>query len=262
MTLKYRIYIDEVGNSDLKSSNLKDHRFLCLTGVIIDLKTVAETIQPELDYFKNSYFKSDPDEPVILHRSDILYKKGPFSVLKYTEMEEQFNTTLLGLLEKWNYTVIAVVIDKEEHNTRYSTWKYDPYHYCQEIMIERFRLFLNIQNAVGDVMFESRGGKEDIRLKTSFRKLMDSGTHNLSSEQLSEHFTSKELKVKTKLSNIAGLQIADLLAHPTRRWAFKNIMEMDEGTNTFSDKILEILERNKFFRYQGKIKGYGVKKLP
>lgn len=260
--LKYRIYIDEVGNSDLNSSNLKDHRFLCLTGVIIDLKEVAAVVQPELDYLKNSFFKSDPDDPVILHRKEILYKKGPFTVLKDKEIEERFNKTLLGLLEKWNYTVIAVVIDKEEHNTRYSTWKYDPYHYCQEIMIERFRLFLNINQAVGDVMFESRGGKEDMRLKTSFRKLMENGTHNLSSEQLTEHITSKELKIKSKLSNIAGLQIADLLAHPARRWAFKNMMDMDEGTNTFSDKILSIMESEKFFRYLGKIAGYGVKKLP
>lgn len=259
---KYRIYIDEVGNSDLNSSNLKDHRFLCLTGIIFELSEVASLVQPELERLKDYFFKSDPDEPVILHRKEILYKKGPFSVLKDKEMEESFNKTLLDLLEKWNYTVIAVVIDKEEHNTRYSTWKYDPYHYCQEIMIERFRLFLNIHKAVGDVMFESRGGKEDMRLKTSFRKLMDNGTHNLSSEQLLEHITSKELKIKSKLSNIAGLQIADLLAHPARRWAFKNLMEMDEGTNTFSDKILSIMEQKKFFRYQGKIIGFGIKKLP
>jgi hypothetical protein len=33
---KYRIYIDEVGNPDLKSSEKEDHRCLCLTGVIFD----------------------------------------------------------------------------------------------------------------------------------------------------------------------------------------------------------------------------------
>jgi hypothetical protein len=259
---KYRIYIDEVGNSDLNSSNLKDHRFLCLTGVIIELNEVASVVQPALDQLKGTFFKSDPDEPVVLHRKEILYKKGPFSVLKDKKIEESFNKALLDLLESWNYFVIAVVIDKEEHNSRYSTWKYDPYHYCQEIIIERYRLFLNINKAVGDVMFESRGGKEDMRLKTSFRKLMDCGTHNISSEQLLDHITSKELKIKSKLSNIAGLQIADLLAHPSRRWAFKNLMDMDEGRNTFSDEILSIMERKKFFRYLGKINGYGVKKLP
>lgn len=259
---KYRIYIDEVGNPDLNSSNLKDHRFLCLTGVIIKLSYLNETIQPELNTLKNCFFKSDPDEPIIFHRKEIIYKKGPFSVLKNPDTENRFNFHLLSLLEKWDYTVITVVIDKLEHNQRYSTWKYDPYHYCQEIMIERFRLFLNINKSYGDIMFESRGGKEDMRLKKSFRKLMEEGTHNLTSIQLCEHITTKELKVKNKQSNIAGLQIADLLAHPSRRWVFRNIMDMKEDNMTFSDKIIQILERQKFFRYNGNINGYGVKKLP
>ena len=168
---KYRIYVDEVGNPDLKSSNLKDHRFLCLTGVIIDISHVNEIIQNDLTKIKNCFFKSDPDDPIILHRKEIIYKKGPFSVLKDPDTENRFNDQLLFLLDKWDYTVIAVVIDKLEHNQRYSTWKYDPYHYCQEILIERFRLFLNIKKAVGDIMFESRGSKEDMRLKKSFRFL-------------------------------------------------------------------------------------------
>ena len=259
---KYRIYIDEVGNPDMNSSNLKDHRFLCLTGVVLKLSYVSEVIQPELDEFKGKFLKSDPDDPVTLHRKEILYRKGPFSFLKDDNLKNEFNTDLLNLLDKWDYSVIAVVIDKEEHNVRYDIWKYDPYHYCQEVLIERYRLFLDINNSVGDVMYESRGGSEDMRLKKSFRKLMENGTNHLSSEKLHECLTSKELKLKTKQSNIAGLQIADLLAHPVRRWAFKNIIGLDDGASTFADKINHILEQKKFFRYKENIIGYGVKKLP
>ncbi|MCF8378617.1 MAG: DUF3800 domain-containing protein [Bacteroidales bacterium] len=158
--------------------------------------------------------------------------------------------------------MISVLIDKLEHNQRYSTWKYDPYHYCQEILIERFRLFLDIKGAVGDMMFESRGGKEDMRLKRSFRKILESGTNNLSSQDLIEHFSSKELKVKPKSANISGLQLADLVAHPARRWFFKNILKMDDGKETFGDEIIRILDTDKFFRYNSKLYGYGAKKLP
>ncbi len=165
-------------------------------------------------------------------------------------------------MKSWDYKVISVIIDKKEHDERYSTWKYDPYHYCQEILIERFKLFLNIYNVKGDVMFESRGGKEDMRLKKSFRKITDNGTHHLSSEDLLEHLTSKELKIKPKTANISGLQIADLIAHPARRWFYKKIFKMDDGKNTFGDEIIKILEKDKFFRYEGKIYGYGAKKLP
>ena len=111
-------------------------------------------------------------------------------------------------------------------------------------------------------MFESRGGKEDMRLKKSFRAIMETGTHNISSMDLQSHLTSCELKVKSKQSNIAGLQIADLIAHPARRWCFRTFYNMDDYKHTFGDKVIEILENEKFFRYNGEIKSYGVKKLP
>ncbi|MBA7566607.1 hypothetical protein ES708_08299 [subsurface metagenome] len=85
-------------------------------------------------------------------------------------------------------------------------------------------------------MFESRGGKEDMRLKKSFRRILDNGTHNLSSEDLQEHFTTKELKVKPKSANVSGLQVADLIAHPSRRWFYKNVFEMDDDKKTFGMK--------------------------
>ena len=101
--MKCRLYVDEVGNPDLGSSNKDDHRFLCLAGVVFDLNYVE----------------------------------------------------------------------------RYSTWRYDPYHYCQEVLIERYRLFLDIEDKL-----------------------------------------------------------------------------------TFGDEIIKLLEETKFFRYNGRILGYGAKKLP
>lgn len=260
--MKYRLYVDEVGNPDLNSSADENHRFLCLTGVIFELNYVSEVLSPELESLKAKYFGSHPDDPIILHRKEILYKKPPFAVLRNPETEREFNMELLMKLKQWEYSVITVVIDKREHAEKYSTWRYDPYHYCQEVLIERFRLFLNIKKAKGDVMYESRGGKEDMRLKRSFRNIMESGTHNINSEDLQSHLTSLELKVKSKQSNIAGLQVADLIAHPARRWCFKNFFGRFDAKATFGDKVIEILEEEKFFRYNGEIRSYGAKKLP
>ncbi|MBW6492828.1 MAG: DUF3800 domain-containing protein [Lentimicrobium sp.] len=260
--MKYRLYVDEVGNPDLNSSADENHRFLCLTGVIFELNYVSEVLSPELESLKVKYFGSHPDDPIILHRKEILYKKPPFAVLSNPETERKFNMELLMKLKQWKYSVITVIIDKREHAEKYSTWRYDPYHYCQEVLIERFRLFLNIKKSKGDVMYESRGGKEDMRLKRSFRNIMESGTHNINSEDLQLHLTSLELKVKSKQSNIAGLQVADLIAHPARRWCFKNFFDRYDLKSTFGDKVIEILEKEKFFRYNGEIRSYGAKKLP
>jgi len=177
--MKYRLYIDEVGNPDLNSSSDENHRFLSLTGVIFELGYVSVVLSPELEAIKSGYFGSHPDEPIILHRKELLYKKPPFSSLKDSDTERRFNSELLERLRVWQYSVITVIIDKREHAEKYARWRYDPYHYCLEILVERYRLFLNIASASGDVMVESRGAKEDMRLKRSFRKIMETGRHSV-----------------------------------------------------------------------------------
>ncbi len=259
--IKYRIYIDEVGNNDLRSSDNPNHRYLSLTGIIFELNYVKNTLHPSIEALKEKYFNPHPDEPIIFHRKELVNKKFPFNTLKDPKVEKEFNEEFIKLLKNLDYTIISVLIDKKEHTQKYSTWKYDPYHYCMEIIVERFYFFLEEKNARGDVMIESRGGKEDMRLKKSFRKILDNGTHFILPEKLQLRFTSKELKVKSKKLNISGLQLADLTAHPSRRYIFRKY-NIDEGKRfTFGDRIIEILEK-KFYNKGGSVEGYGIKKLP
>jgi hypothetical protein len=65
---KYRMYIDETGNSDLRSSENELHRYLGLTGVIIDLVESKNVLTPKLNDLKSKYFSIEYDEPIILHR--------------------------------------------------------------------------------------------------------------------------------------------------------------------------------------------------
>lgn len=183
--------------------------------------------------------------------------------MKNPLIEKAFNEELLCLIEKWEFKVIALVLDKLEHNENYeNNWKYAPYHYCLEVLIERYRLFLKTNLVKGDVMIESRSGKEDMRLKKSYRELIENGTQYLKADELMEHLTSKEIKVRNKHSNIAGLQLADLLAHTMRRYAFQEIFDINDEKTTFSDDILKVLKNNKIFDYKGKMVGYGIMKLP
>jgi len=162
---KFRMYVDEVGNSDMGSSDNPNHRFLSLTGVIIDLEHVKNVLHPEMEDLKVRYFNSHPDEPIILHRKELLNAKPPFQVLKNPDVRAAFDKDLLSHLASWEYTVITVCLDKKKHRDTYATWRYDPYHYCLAILLERFNFWLNRRNSNGDVMAESRGGKEDRRLR-------------------------------------------------------------------------------------------------
>lgn len=259
--MKYRIYIDETGNSDLRSSDDPNHRYLGLTGIIMDLGHVEKIVHPEMEALKKRYFFSHVDEPVIFHRKEMLNKKPPFHPLADTETEARFNDELLFLLARWEYTVISVLIDKKAHNDMYLTWKFDPYHYCLSVMLERFCFFLEGCNEVGDVMIESRGGKEDRRLKSSFSRLYQEGTEYISGDRFRKVFTSKELKVKPKANNISGLQLADMLAHPARRDILRREGVPQHSGRTLGDRIIAIL-RNKYYSRKGIVLGYGIKKLP
>lgn len=258
---KFRIYIDEVGNNDLGSSNDPNHRYLSLTGLIFELDYVKNKVQPAIESLKEKYFGTHPDEPIILHRKELVNKKYPFHSLKDPTIENNFNNEFLKLLTNLEFQIISVLIDKLDHTQKYSTWKYDPYHYCMEVLVERYYFYLSAKEANGDVMIESRGGKEDMRLKKSFRKIMDNGTHFINQEKLQTIITSIELKVKPKMLNISGLQLADLIAHPARRFMFREY-GIDEGKKyVFGDKIIEVI-KSKFYAGKEGIEGYGIKKLP
>lgn len=240
--MKYRIYIDEVGNSDLGSSDNPNHRFLSLTGIIIDLDYVERTLHPQMETLKTHYFGSHPDEPVVFHRKEMLNAKYPFQALSNSEIRERFDRDLLNYLEEWEYSLISVCIDKKKHKETYNTWRYDPYHYCLAILLERFVLFLERNNAKGDALAESRGGKEDRRLKDSFVRLWEYGTEYIQSVRFQNVLTSKQLKVKSKANNISGLQVADLLAHPSQNEILNENGLLEKPLAAFAQKIIRILQ--------------------
>lgn len=258
---KYRIYIDEVGNNDLESSDDPNHRYLSLTGLIFELNYVKEFVTPALERLKQKFFPYHPDEPVILHRKELVNKKYPFHALKDKRIEEGFNSEFLKLLSDLEFVVVSVLIDKMEHKIKYQTWKYDPYHYCMEIILERFFFFLESVNSTGDVMVESRGGKEDKRLKKSYTRIFQNGTQFIEAERLQKRLTTKELKIKPKMLNIACLQLADLIAHPSRRFMFRKYGINEGKEYAFGNKIIEVIE-NKYYRGKTGLEGYGIKLLP
>lgn len=250
----YRLYVDEVGNSDLESSTDPNHRFLSLTGVVLELSYVADVLHKQIEDLKKRFIGAHPDEPVILHRKEMVNATGPFSFLVDARVKQQFDAEMLKLLSDWNYTVITVYLDKKTHKETYSAWRYDPYHYCLAVLLERFVFFLNRNHFAGDVMAESRGGKEDLRLKKSFARLYESGTQFVEADQFRKALTSCQLKVKPKANNISGLQIADLLAHPSRNEILSDHGLLTRGIAPFATRVIEILQ-SKYDQQGGRIFG-------
>lgn len=259
----YRIYIDEVGNHDLASSKNDQERYLTLFGVWMTASEVTNKLQPEMREIKLHFFQEDPDEPIVFHRKEISKYQKCFSVLGNREVRDAFGNRMLQAYREWNYFCAAVTIDKREHLSKYSVWHYAPYHYCFEVLLERYVLFLHYRGLRGDVIAESRSTQADQNLQNSYKRFYKNGTHNVSALILQKCLTSGEMKLKKKEANICGLQLADLIAHSAHYDVLHHYGIIENQTSEYGREVAKILNECKYNRSTryGKIEGYGVKLL-
>lgn len=259
-----RLYVDEVGNNDLKNATTNENvRFLSLTGITTFRHFHDENIQPVIDNLKAEYFGHTQDNPVILHRREMVDRVEPFEILNDDGVRAVFDERLLTLMDQLPYLVTTVTIDKKEHQERYQVWQYDPYHYCMCCLVERYVLWLNRHGWTGDVVAESRFKKVDKKLKASFMRTWHEGTDNIGPEIVQKRLTSRDLKLFEKDENCAGLQLCDLLAHPSYR-AMRRLRDKEPIPDDFGGKVHQILEGKKLSRHPKTkvIDGWGRKWLP
>jgi len=257
---RYRLYIDESGDHSYRDLDDISRRYLGLCGCIVELPYANSVFIPEMDSLKRRHFpRHDPDEPVILHRNDITNRRGSFYILRDYTAREKFDDDLIDFFSRQQYKIITVVIDKQEHLRKYDQFAWHPYHYCLTAMLDRYCGLLNYLGDKGDVLAESRGGSEDNQLKGAYQRVYDDGSLYHPPVFFQRVLTSSEIKLKNKKANIAGLQLADLLAHPSKQEILKDkniISENDLGD--YCKRIIPILQ-TKYNRqlYTGRIDGYG-----
>lgn len=255
----FRIFIDEFGHHDLKSSDDPNERYLGLTGIIMPREYESAEFADRLNAIKREVFGT---QEIVLHRRELLNGEPPFDKLKDRALRTQFDDLVLGLLEESKYRVFTVIIDKKEHKQRYAVWRFHPYHYCLTVALERYVQWLNKLGQVGDVMVESRGKKENMQLERAYRYIYNNGSSHVPVRLFQQRLTSRELKIQPKGANIAGLQMADLIANPSCRDLICERTNV-RMTAEFGRKVVEILKKNKYLRSaSGKIPGWGTKCLP
>jgi hypothetical protein len=124
----YRLYIDESGDHTYYEVEEPARRYLGLTGIFVEAEYYRNTLQPEMELLKQKHFPHSPDEPVILHRKDIINHTGPFWRLRDKAKEYDFNRDFLEFIQRQEYRIITVVIDKKAQIERYGEFAYNPYH--------------------------------------------------------------------------------------------------------------------------------------
>ena len=247
--MRFRLYIDESGDHTYRNLDDISRRYLGLTGIAIETDYYRLEFQPKLEALKQQHFPHNPDEPLILHREELNNHRGAFGVLEDPERNAAWERDFADFVKTSQFELFTVVIDKKTHKETYGDSAFHPYHYCLTCLLERYRGYLISKRAKGDVLAEGRGRIEDLKLKGEYRHRWLHGTYFISAQEFQKVLTSKELKVKRKEYNIAGLQLADLLAHPSKLYILSSRGEIPQSPTSFGTRLAQI--------FQGKYNPYG-----
>jgi hypothetical protein len=261
-TERYRLYIDESGDHVFHNeSTLQQptHRYLALVGCWFR-DTEYVSFHKALEELKQKHFPHNPDEPVILHREDLINCRGPFWRLRNAPSRIAFDTALLHLIDESRFIFVIAVIDKLKLKHGFPH-PFHPYHLALDFILQRYCFTLNHDNRKGDVMAESRGGREDKLLKNAYIHIHTHGDMHHRASFYQQALTSKELKLKPKSANISGLQLADLIANTTKQkslidWGL--IPTPPTWSGSFGEKMTEVLAA-KYNRnvWTSEMEGYG-----
>ena len=244
------LFLDESGDHNLTQVITDDTQYpvFVLAGIIVD-QTYADTIlESRLTNFKREMFgRSD----IILHTSDIIRNRKGFEALIDREFRQRFYNHLNELITQLDFQIVACVIKKKDHVMRYGETASDPYLYSMSIVVERFCMDIGNFSQTGVIIAESRGLELDKRLQMAWKHLKLVGTTFIKAKEIQKKL-EPNLIIKPKKDNIAGLQLADLVATPIGRKILKKPIKDDY-------RIIE----TKFRRsWRGQIDGYGLVILP
>jgi hypothetical protein len=253
-----RLYFDETGDH-YYATDATDvgKRYLGLIGVSFE-RDAYLTFQGALEGFKRKHLHYDPDFPPVLHRKDIVNASGSFYRLQDAGKRAAFDTDLLGLIAATEFRLVGVVIDKHTHAQKTYRALRHPYHYCLQALLERYCGWLSFSGKRGDVMAEARGKAENQALETAYDVVWRTGTSYHGYDLFQRTLTSKKVKIKKKGDNIAGLQLADVLAHAVTREvliAYARTFSPPVGFAADLGKVIEPKYNRQV--YSGRIMGYG-----
>ena len=187
---------------------------------------------------------------IILDTADIARNRNGFEGMKDPTFRNRFYQRLNELMRALSYSVVACVIHKGEHLSRYGVAALDPYLLSLDILVERFCFDVGNVSKGGVIISESREPNLDRGLELAWLNLKIKGTRFLRPNTIDYRILA--LNLRAKRDNVAGLQLADLVVSPIGRHILGKPDKED----------WEIVE-GKFRRSgRGQVEGFGLVTLP
>ena len=185
-----------------------------------------------------------------MHTADIVRNKNGFEKLIEKPYRDYFYTELNKLIKELQFKVVACVIKKDKHLSRYGLAALDPYFLSLDILVEIFCMEIKNITKSGIIIAERRNPTLDHQLDLAWLNLKIQGTHYIKAKKIENCISS--LNLKSKKENIAGLQLADLVVTPIGRYVLGKSVKEDF-------KIIKSKFRS---NKKGEWEGYGLIVLP
>lgn len=201
----YIVYVDESGDHSLASID-QGYPVFVLALCVFHKRHYAEKIVPAVEKLKFNYFGHDS---VVLHENEIRKQKGDFAFLIHRPTRDEFMGRLSSVMDASNFILIACVVDKVRLS-RSDGANSNPYHIALGVCLEALREFLAEKKQdefKTHVLVECRGKKEDAELELEFRRICDG-------DNPGGRVLPFDIVFADKKTNLAGLQLADLVARP------------------------------------------------
>ena len=203
----YIIYADESGDHSLAKVFDEDYPVFVLAFCIFKKTDYIEQALPKLSQIKFDFWGHDA---VVLHSHKIRKQKEEFALLGNIPTMEKFVERINEMVTNTPFFIIATAIDKRRFLQKQYKAPESPYNLGLLFCLERatkFLLEMGQKERLTYIIVEARGKKEDAELELEFRRI-------IMQQKVLARF---DIIFSDKKSNGAGLQIADLMAHPIGR---------------------------------------------
>lgn len=240
------LFLDESGDHNLSVVDPQYPVFV-LAGVMVEQGYAEGALTESIDRFKRELFgRTD----IVLHTSDMIRNRNGFEALQDPAFRSRFYIALNALMRNLHYTVVACAIRKDNHLARYGVAALDPYMLSLDILVERFCFEIGRAQGGGVIVAEKRGSTLDRQLELAWLNLKIQGTRYVPASDVDERIVG--LNLRPKAANIAGLQLADLVASPIGRHVLDKPRQPDWTI------VESKLRRDR----AGRTAGYGLVVLP
>jgi hypothetical protein len=209
------VYIDECGTHSL--SKREPFEAFVLAGVI-----VPDYQYPALNELWRKWKQRNLGSPTkVVHEPNLRKGNGSFWFEGDRVKRSQVRSSLKQLLNELPFSAIVCVVNRPEYVQEIGIEALDaslprhPYLMAIQFLMERLVFVLDRQfnGARARIIAEGRGPLEDALFQNEYTRLLIAGTSYVSAAWFRQQLVPG-VEFRTKVDNIAGLELADLLARP------------------------------------------------